>query len=58
MPWEKIVKPPHRCTKPLLITIGTQYGSGSIWRCPECGKRWELVKSDGGGLRWAERTGS
>jgi hypothetical protein len=41
MPWETIA---HRCKLPL--TFLPAFGGpafGSIWRCDDCGQRWEFT---------------
>ena len=58
MGWETERKPPplmaHRCPKPDVSTLEPA-DRGRIWRCDECGQRWQVYRDDTvnvGALRW------
>lgn len=49
MGWEKLS---HRCGAPMLIFLGITASFGDIWRCDECGARWQVTAVDDGSRSW------
>lgn len=50
MTWVRKKSPAHDCVKP--NPVDADAGTGSIWKCDECGQRWYL-RSRVGDMSWS-----
>lgn len=52
MPWEEINLETHECQRPEYEPELKVQGTGSIWACHLCFKRWKLISYASVPVRW------